>query len=90
MKAKDLIKALKNLDPESDVKIVIKQDNKVYGLALDIKYGTGSMEEIENIKDGEYSNILNTWVNNRYRGSITVHLPDGARITRLPEHLKMV
>lgn len=89
MKTKDLIKALHNLNPEAEVKILIKQSNKLYGVPLSIKYGSGD-ENPEDVKEGEYSHILNTWVNNSYGGSTVVHLPKGAYIAGLPEHMKPV
>lgn len=83
MKAKDLIKALKALDPEANVLINIKQSNKANGVVqLPISYGYGDQTEKP---DGEYTLWLNSWVNRSYSGSITVHLPDGAFISRLPK-----
>lgn len=75
MKVKDVITALQKLNPEADLKIVVKQSNKVYGLALDIE---------ESKADPFY------WINGRYGASITVHLPEKAFISRLPESLKLV
>lgn len=88
MKAKDLIKALANLDPDAEVFINVKQDNKRYGFQLPIAYG--SMEPPDPPNKDAYSYYLNTWVNNSYGGSITVHLPAGAFVSRLPEDMKPV
>jgi len=74
MKIKDVITALSKLDQEADLTIVIRQSNKKYGLPLKISQGSD----------------LWTWVNGTYGGSITVSLPDGAYISKLPEHLKLV
>lgn len=77
MKAKDLIKALSRLDPETDVKIIIKHFHKTSVEILDIKYGSSS-----NTGDQDYDdyNYFGTWVNNSFQGSITVHLPEGKTI----------
>ncbi len=84
MKAKDLIKALKFLDPESDVVINVQQSNKVHGVVqLPIKYSNAYKDE-ERKPEGECDQYLNTWVNQSYGGSITVHLPEGAYISKLP------
>jgi hypothetical protein len=88
MKAKDLIKALANIDPEADVVINVKQSNKRYGFQLPIEYG--SMEPPDPPDENNYSYYLNTWINNTYGGSITVHLPDGAFVSRMPEDNKPV
>ena len=85
MKAKDLIKALKVLDPESDVIINIKQWNKAYGVVqLPIEYSNAHRND-ERKPEGEYDPYLNQWVNSHYQGSITVHLPEGAYISKLPK-----
>lgn len=85
MKAKDLIKALSDLDPEAEVVINIKQHNKVYGFQLPINYGTDKL-----IDGKENYDYLHSNVNESYNGSITVHLPDGAFVSRLPENMKPV
>ena len=93
MKAKDLIKALANLDPEAHVVINIKQSNKRYGFQLPIEYGSKVMDETDRMKDKmkeTYTHYRNSWVNNNYGGSITVHLPDGAYVVGLPEDMKPV
>jgi hypothetical protein len=85
MKAKDLIKALSALNPESDVIINIRQSNKVFGVVqLPIKYGSQNNEETKDLDDN-YLSGRNQWVNEEYGGSITVHLPTGAFISRLPK-----
>jgi hypothetical protein len=53
MKAKDLIKALANIDPEADVVINVKQSNKRYGFQLPIEYG--SMEPPDPPDENNYS-----------------------------------
>jgi hypothetical protein len=84
MKTKDLIKALQHLNPEAEVKINIMQSNRAYGVVqLPIEYGSGK-EEFDETKDGPQY-YLHTWVNNKYGGSITVWLPDGAYISKLPK-----
>lgn len=72
MKAKELIKALETLDPESKVVINIMQRNK--------KYGVIQLQISDSCHSGAYS-----WVNRGYGGSITVHLPEGAYIAKLPK-----
>jgi len=94
MKAKDLIKALRFLDPEAEVVINVKQFNKRYGFQLSIEYGTKGLEDDPNdmkrsLAD-EYTYYRNTWVNRSYGGSITVHLPNGAYVCGLPESMKPV
>lgn len=88
MKAKDLIKALGDLDPEADVVINVKQYNKRYGFQLPISYGSTDENDAKREAKGEFSYRLNSWVNNHYGGSITVHLPDGAFVSGLPEDMK--
>jgi hypothetical protein len=90
MKTKDLIKALAQLNPESEVVINVKQYNKRYGFQLPIEYG--SRDEDDHIREerGQYSHRLNSWINNSYGGSITVHLPDGAYVCGLSEDMKPV
>ena len=85
MKAKDLIKALQDLDPEANVVINIKQFNKVYGFQLPIHYGTNQLTGGK-----ENYDYLHSEVNASYGGSITVHLPDGAYVSGLPENMKSV
>jgi hypothetical protein len=87
MKAKDLIKALRVLDPEANVVINIKQFNKNYGFQLPIEYGSEEPDEPD--RNG-YSHYLNSWVNGTYGGSITVHLPYGAFVSKMPEDNKPV
>jgi len=85
MKAKDLIKALQSLDPEKDVVINIKQYNKVYGVVqLPIEYGYQHNEQTKDLDDNYHSG-RSEWVNNSYGGSITVHLPNNAFISKLPK-----
>lgn len=86
MKAKDLMKALEQINPEADVVINVKQCNKRYGFQLPIEYGTDKAEEPN--KSG-YSWYLNNWVNMSYGGSITVHLPSGAYVAGLPKDMKL-
>lgn len=65
MKIKDVIKQLGELNPNADLKIIVHQSNKAYGVPLDI--------------EGE------TLINGHYGGSISVWLPDGAYIAKLPK-----
>ena len=88
MKAKDLIKALQQINPEAEVVINIKQWNKRYGFQLPIEYGHADETDQVREERGQYSHRLNSWVNNHYGGSITVHLPDGAFVSGLPEDMK--
>ncbi len=93
MKAKDLIIALANLDPEAEVVINIKQYNKRYGFQLPIEYGSEELSDsdIANEEKGNtYTYYRNTWVNDTYSGSITVHMPEGAYVVGLPENMKPV
>ena len=74
---KELIEALSKLsNQDAEVTINIQQSNKVYGVAqLKIKKGYA---------DGEYDSA-SAWVTNSYGGSITVYLPDGAYISKMPK-----
>jgi hypothetical protein len=84
MKAKDLIRALKVIDPEAEILINVMQSNKVYGVVqLPIDYGTG--EAKPGLEDDKYDQYYNMWVNSSYGGSITVYLPGNAYIAKLPK-----
>lgn len=82
MKAKDLIKALQRLDPESNVIINIKQSSQVWGKQVPIEYGNKANTDNADYNESCY---LGQWVNQSYGGSITVHLPDGAYIAKWPK-----
>lgn len=64
MKIKDVIRKLQELNPDADLRIVVHQYNKRYGVPLKI--------------EGE------TLISGFYGGSISVWLPDGAYIAKLP------
>jgi len=82
MKAKDLIEALKALNPEAEVFINIKQFNKLYGKQIKISYGHLPTTDNPSYNKSVY---LNEWVNGEYGGSITVHLPNKAIISNWPK-----
>ncbi len=79
MKAKDLIEALSRLNPDAEVVINVKQSNKHFGVVqLPI-----SMDESYGVEEA-YNRFY--WVNGSYMGAtITVHLPSGAFVSKLPK-----
>lgn len=71
MKAKELIQALSILDPEAEVVINIKQENKRFGVLQ------------SRIKDDKDHRDNYFWVDNSYAGAtITVHLPEGTYLMK--------
>jgi hypothetical protein len=75
MTTAELIEALKKLNPDSNVVINIIQKTK-----------SGSHNGVVQlpIKKGSAGELY-WWVNQHFGGSITVHLPKGAYIAKLPK-----
>ncbi len=69
---RELMKELERLNPDAEIVINIKQQNKAYGV-IQLPIHRAYL-------DGQ--NNVGGWVSNSFGGSITIHLPENHFITK--------